>query len=77
MVWGWVASSEDLAGATSGLKAVPVTTTVSTVVDTDAAITLLALPAATTLLGLACANCWAWDCPAQAAPANKAIPAVE
>ena len=29
MVWGSIVSSEALAGATSGLKAVPVTTTVS------------------------------------------------
>src|SRR5579859_150389 len=38
MVCGCVASSDALAGATSGLKAVPVTTTVSTLVGAAAAI---------------------------------------
>lgn len=68
MVWGCVASSDDLAGATSGLKAVPVTTTVSTVLDTEA-------PAIT--LAPAAANCGAWACAAEMAPASKANAVVE
>jgi hypothetical protein len=64
MVWGCVASSEDLAGATSGLKAVPLTTTVSTAVDG-------------TTLEVAAATCCAWALPAKLAPANRATTAVE
>src|SRR5471030_2682061 len=68
MVCGSMVSSDALAGAVSGSKAVPVTTTVST---------SPALSAVVADGEFAATFCCAWAFPANTAPANRARAAVE
>ena len=62
MVCGSIVSSDALAGAVSGLKAVPVTTTVST----------SPAPRAATSCDAFAATCCAWALPASMVPADRA-----
>src|SRR4051794_18301644 len=65
MVWGSIVSSDALAGAVSGSKAVPVTTTVS-------------IPPALSAMAawdVFAASCWAWATPCHNPPVNIATTA--